>query len=142
MWRVVIRGLPLGSTLGRRGLGSCTCIFCTIPLVENTHRFNKCPIGHVIWKYLQEIQQELFSCYLMPKQGVFALYVQNCPNNKLGILLQCLHYWGLQHILNMHNGFMFNGKLGVKVHVKKLKINSSNAYSSFLMPSHYVSILA
>ena len=36
IWRVMIRGLPLGSTLKRRGLGSGTCFFCTVPLEDST----------------------------------------------------------------------------------------------------------
>ena len=41
--RVMIGGLPLGSTFNRRGLGLGTCFFFTIPLEGSTQIFIKCP---------------------------------------------------------------------------------------------------
>ena len=147
IWRVMIGGLPLGSALKRRGLGSGTCFFCTVPLEDSTHRFIKCPIACTIWKYLSEIWQVLTRCYLRPQQWVFSQYVQNGSNDEMEILFQFLRYWGLQHNWNMRNAFMFDNRHGVKAYIKKLKgilmwnfwilehvgIISSNAYSSFLI---------
>ena len=44
IWRVIVVGLPLRSSLKRRWLGSSTCFFCNIPLEGCTHRFIKCSI--------------------------------------------------------------------------------------------------
>ena len=59
IWRVMIGGLPLGSTLKRRGLGSGTRFFCIIPLEDNTHRLIKCSITCISWKHLSNIWQVL-----------------------------------------------------------------------------------
>ena len=76
--RVMIGGLPLGSTLKRRGLGLYSCFFCTIPLEDiMPHRFIK-PI--VIWDL---------------NNGFFSQYVQNGPNDEMEILFQFLQYRGL-----------------------------------------------
>ena len=75
IWRVVIGGLPSGSALKRRELGSGTCFFCTVPLKDSTHRFIKCPIACTIWKYLSDIWHVLTHCYLRPQQWVISQYV-------------------------------------------------------------------
>ena len=75
IWRVMIGGLPLGSSLKRRRLGSGICFFCTILLEDNTHRFIKCPIACIIWKYLLDVWQVLTRCYLRPlTMGFFLVF--------------------------------------------------------------------
>ena len=48
VWRVIIEGLPLGSTLNRRGLKVGTRFFCIVQLEDNKHLFIQCPIAHAL----------------------------------------------------------------------------------------------
>ena len=125
IWRVMIGELPLGSALNKWWLGS-TCFFCTILLENNTHRFIKRLVAHSIWTYLSKIWQVLSRCYLMPQQWVFAQHVQNVPNDELEIIFRFLWYWGLQHIWNMWNSFLFNGRHGAKPMLRVWKTFSWN----------------
>ena len=92
IWRVVISGLPLGSTLKRRGLGSSMCFFCTIPFEDNAHRFIKCSVTHIIWEVLirdlASFKLSLFEASTMS----FCLVCSNGLNDELGILFQFLQY--------------------------------------------------
>ena len=75
IWRVTIGGSPLGSALKRRALGPDARFFHTIPLEDNTHRFIKCPIACIIWKYLLDVWQVLTRCYLRPlTMGFFLVF--------------------------------------------------------------------
>ena len=98
----MIGGLPLDSTLKRRGLGLGTWFFCTIPLEGSTHKFIKCHITRIILKYLSNIWQ-ILTRYLRPQKWVFSQYVQNGPHEKIGDNVQISRYWGLQHNWNMRN---------------------------------------
>ena len=117
----MIGGSPLGLTLNKQELGSGTCFFCIIPLEDSTHRLIKCSTTLSIRKFLPEILQVLSRCYLICQLWVFGQYAQNGRSNEIKMLFQFLHYWGWQHIWNMQNSCMFDGRHGVKASIKKLK---------------------
>ena len=52
----------------------------------STNRFIRCPVACVIWKYIVNIWQVMTHCYLMPRQWVFAQYVQG---------RSCFNIWGI-----------------------------------------------
>ena len=121
IWRVTIGGSPLGSALH-------------IPLEDHTHRFIKCPIGCIIWKYLSDVWHVLTHCSLMPQQWVFSR------------MFEMVRMTRWRYRSNFYD-IMFDSRHGVKAYMKTLKdilmwnfwilehvgIIFSNAYSGFLV---------
>ena len=114
-------------TLMRRGVGSETCLFCTIPLEDSMHCFIQCPIPQAIQKYISKFWQVCSCCYLRTSQWIFAQYIQNCPNDAdVEIVLQFLRYQGLRHNWNMHSIFDVAHVLKILHEKFKRKISFGN----------------
>ena len=57
----------------------------------------------------------------MPRHWVFAQFTHVDSKLEMDIVFLCLRYWGLRHNWDIHNAFVFDGRHGVKVYLRKLK---------------------
>ena len=130
----------VGSHWGRWGLALGNN-FYTIPLDDDIHRFIKCLVTHITWKYLLDVWQVSTCFYLRPQQRGFFLVSSKCSKWGVGDIVPIFTIMGLQHNWNIHNAFMSNGRIGWKPIWRSWKaplmwnfwMLEQSAYSTFIL---------